>query len=262
MKLKDKIVIVTGAGKGIGRATAELFAKEGAKVVAVSRTKQDLKELKTKLTEIGTGCLTIPCDLADRKVSSRIIKESIKHFGNVDILINNAGIYLENTDTFSDTFNFSNIDNLVNINQLAPWLLATELISKLKKDLCIVNVASVNGVFGKGGSDVYDMTKSATISMTKNLAKRHAKEGIRVNCVNPSSTLTNMRNKALAKYAPDIPREKFDSDEAASIPMGCLGTSEDIAKAILFLASDEASYITGQVLNVDGGYLLNPKLFI
>ena len=243
-----KTVIITGASKGIGRATAKKFAKEGFRVVInYNNSKEEAYALEQELSEI-TEVISVKADISKKDETEFLVSETVKRFGRIDVLINNAGISMHST-LFTDTdekdwqqiFNV-NLFGMFNVTKAAlPFMIH-------EKRGSIVNVSSIWGVSGASCEVLYSSSKSAVNGFTKSLAKELAPSGIRVNAVAPGVIETKM-NAFLSEE-----ERKAIEDE---IPMGRYGTTEEIASAIHFLASDESSYITGQVLTADGGFLDN-----
>ena len=243
-----KTVIITGASKGIGRATAKKFAKEGFRVVInYNNSKEEAYALEKELSEI-TEVISIKADISKNEEAEFLVSETVKRFGKIDVLINNAGISMHST-LFSDTdekdwqqiFNV-NLFGMFNVTKAAlPFMIH-------EKRGSIVNVSSIWGVSGASCEVLYSSAKAAVNGFTKSLAKELAPSGIRVNAIAPGVIETKM-NAFLSEE-----ERKAIEDE---IPMGRYGSPEEIASAIHFLASDKSSYITGQVLTADGGFLDN-----
>ena len=243
-----KTVIITGASKGIGRATAKKFAKEGFRVVInYNNSKEEAYALEKELSEI-TEVISIKADISKNEEAEFLVSETVKRFGKIDVLVNNAGISMHST-LFSDTdekdwqqiFNV-NLFGMFNVTKAAlPFMIH-------EKRGSIVNVSSIWGVSGASCEVLYSSAKAAVNGFTKSLAKELAPSGIRVNAIAPGVIETKM-NAFLSEE-----ERKAIEDE---IPMGRYGSPEEIASAIHFLASDESSYITGQVLTADGGFLDN-----
>lgn len=236
MKFEGKTALVTGASIGIGRATAEQFAKNGGDVILADLNEAGLEEVKASLEGTGRKILTYVCDVADEERVKFVVKDAEEKLGKIDILVNNAGIwrrYMPFTETTSDMWK-----NFIGVNILGTMYFAHEVLPGMiaRGWGRIINLGSVAGVYGNGNMADYSMTKGAVISFTAALAKEVAEKGITVNCVSPGS-VSNVQ---------DVP-------EPSELPyMGRSGTHTENANLICFLASEEASYISGQNYQVDG----------
>jgi 3-oxoacyl-[acyl-carrier protein] reductase len=244
MKLKDKVALITGASRGIGKATALLFAKEGAKVVInyLSSEKEAISVVD-EIKKIGSEAISIKCDVSQEDQVKEMVKKTINTFGKINILINNAGIVYD-LPLFKKTV--SEWNHTLNINLIGPFLCSKYVSENMIKNQSgkIINVSSTNGIttFSPESAD-YDASKSGLISLTKNLSKELA-PNIQVNCIAPGWVNTEM-NK-------DLP-SNFIEDEKSKISLKRFAQPEEIAKSILFLVSEDASYINGAVIQVDGG---------
>lgn len=265
--LKGKVVLVTGGGRGIGKEIAKLFVKQGAEVIIISDVKKDLEESKAEIIKNVGKVDFVVCDNSKEEDIKKVMNYILSKYKKLDILVNNAGFYKENVDThklelknneMNIKFNEELINKLISVDVLAYWrfgLYAAEIMKKQKKGV-IINISSVNAICGKCVCDIYDMTKAAVNVLTLNQAMQLAEYNIRVNAICPSSVVTSMRDRATAEYLEGISREEYDKKEASTIPLGRIGKAEDIAYCALYLASDEANYLTGQIISVDGGFLL------
>ena len=246
MRLKNKIAIITGSSKGIGKATAILFAKEGAKIVVNYLTTEEKNafSIVDEIKKIGSDAIAIKCDVSKEDEVKKMIEQTISKFGKIDILVNNAGIVFD-VPFFERTV--EQWKKTLDVNLLGTFL-CSKYVSKqmLKMDGGkIINISSTNGInsFSPEAMD-YDASKAGIIILTRNLAKELAPK-IQVNSIAPGWIDTEM-NK-------DLP-EDFVKEENGKIYLKRFAKPEEIAKTILFLASDDASYITGSILKVDGGY--------
>ena len=243
MKLQNKVAIITGSSRGIGRATAILFAKEGAKVVVNYKSNKKAAEEVVHL--IGSKqAVSIQADMAKEEEVKQLVAQTLKKFGRIDILINNVGeIGERGWKTSVDAWRHT-----IDTNLTSTWLMIREVAPIMQKNGggTIVNTASVYGFLGGAAVLAYTSAKGGLITLTKSFAKELAPT-IRVNAVAPSNVMTDMTKSA----GPDL-IELFRQQT----PLKRIAKPEELAKAILFLASDDASYITGEMLVVDGGYSL------
>ncbi|HEY8875406.1 MAG TPA: 3-oxoacyl-[acyl-carrier-protein] reductase [Desulfosporosinus sp.] len=244
MMLNDSVAIVTGSGRGIGRAIALELATAGAKVVVNYAGRVDKAEETVKLIrEAGGECIAVQADVSQTADVDRLIKTTIDHFGKINILINNAGI---TRDSLLLRMKEADWDAVLATN-LKGVFLCTKAVSKgmlKQRSGVIVNISSVVGLSGNAGQANYAAAKAGIIGFSKSIAKEFASRGIRVNSVAPGYITTDM-TETLA--------DGMQTEVLRSIPLGRLGTPEDVAKVVRFLVSPEASYITGQTLCVDGG---------
>ncbi len=242
MRLAGKVAIISGGAAGMGEATARLFAREGAKVVIA-----DILEAEgTRIArEIGPAARFERLDVTDEAGWEAVVASTVRHFGKLDILVNNAGI---SGNSVADLYSTEGWHRIISINATGVFL-GTKYAVKamLGKGGAIVNMSSINGFVGSEGAHMaYHASKGGVRMMTKVVAVQHAKDGIRCNSVHPG-TMPPMRT-AIRSRDPQIRAERMKT-----IPMGRAGEVEEVANAVLFLASDEASYITGTELVVDGG---------
>ncbi len=251
MRLENKVSLITGAGSGMGRATARLFAQEGAQLVLNDVDQEGLEKV---LAEVGREkSRGVIGSVAQEETAHRLAQEAINAFGRVDILVNNAGVHLARDIT---EMTVEEWDRLMDINLKSMFLCCKHAIPHMlrQKKGAIVNLASISSFVGQemeGASTfAYNITKAGALQLTKSLATRYAAEGIRVNCVCPGAIETNI----IKRTTPEEVAE-FWRMAAPAHPMERNGQPEEVAQAILFLASDEASFVTGCPLLVDGGYL-------
>jgi NAD(P)-dependent dehydrogenase (short-subunit alcohol dehydrogenase family) len=249
VRLKGKVALITGAAKGIGEATARMFAREGAVLGLLDKDADTLKATADSIARTGTRVVSMPGDVSKREDIDVLVEKLVAAAGPIAVLVNNAGVTL--TKPFVDTTP-EDLDFLVGVNLKGLMFASQAVIPYMVKagGGAIVHDASNAGIVGRPWQPVYGATKAGVISLTKSMALALAKDKIRVNCVCPGSIDTPMLRGALASSG------NFDLNWRRTemvIPLGRIGTPDDIAAATLFLASDEAKYITGVALPVDGG---------
>lgn len=250
MKLQDKVALITGAGSGIGRATAVCFANEGARIVACDMDAAGAQETAQMITANGGQCIAAIGNVADRADAQKIIDAALQQFGRLDILINNAGITrdaltLRLKDDEVKMMSDEQWDAVLNVNLKGTWLMSQlAAVPMIKQNYGrIVNTASV-GAHGNIGQANYSASKAGVIGLTKTHALEWARFNIRVNCIAPGAVRTRMTAA--------IP-EKLQTALTDRIPLHRFAEPEEIARVHLFLVSDDSSYITGQSIGVDGG---------
>ena len=245
--LSDKVVIITGASQGIGRTMAIVFGESGANVICVARSEDKIKELSSEIESKGGRAIPIACDIGDGNAFSNTIKSVVDQFGKLDILINNAGI---TRDALLMRMNESQWDEVIQTNLKGAFFGMKAAIRPMMKNKFgrIINIASIVGLTGNPGQANYAASKAGLIGMTLSIAKEVGSRGITVNCIAPGWIDTEMTE--------ELP-ENSKRDLLDRIPIGKIGKPENIAHAAVFLASDEASYITGQTITVDGGRVIN-----
>lgn len=253
MRLATRVALVTGGGSGIGQAIALLFAQEGAKVAVADRYLERAESTVGKIRAAGGDALALKADVASQAEVYAMAERALATYGKVDTLINNAGISLG-----SDILT---IDEAVWDLNLAVVLKSVYLCSKAilpnmlaSKQGAIINISSVNGLTGIG-EEAYSAAKAAIINLTQNMAVRYGRQQVRVNVICPGTIQTPIWAERVAKE-PDV-FEKLSK----WYPLGRVGQPEDVARAALFLASDEAAWITGATLNVDGGLMAGRGTF-
>lgn len=242
--LNGKIAVVTGASRGIGKAIAMKFAQLGATVVInYNGSAQKAEEVKQSIIADGGRAVIKQCNVADYDACEAFIKEVIDQFGRIDILVNNAGITKDGLIMRMSEEDFTNV---VDVNLKGTFHCIRFASRQMMKQRSgrIINMSSVVGISGNAGQINYAASKAGVIGMTKSAAKELASRGITVNAIAPGYIETDMTN---------VLSDKVKEETMKQIPLGRLGQTEDIAAAAAFLASDEAGYITGQVLAVDGG---------
>ena len=247
MLLDGKTALVTGASRGIGRAIALCLAAEGARVaINYAGNVKAAEEVKAAVEAAGGAAILCQADISDSAAVEAMVANVVKEFGTIDILVNNAGI---TRDTLLMRMKDEDFAKVLDTN-LKGVFYCTKAVSKLmmkKRSGRIVNMASVVGLVGNAGQTNYAAAKAGVIGFSKSAAKELASRGITVNVVAPGFIGTDM-----TAGLPESVKEKMLTD----IPLGRMGEPEDVASAVLFLASDQASYITGQVVNVDGGMVM------
>lgn len=245
MLLNGKTAVITGAGSGIGQASAVAMAREGASVAILDSNHESGRQAAAELTAQKLDAAFFPVDVSSEEQVSVAISQIIKKFGRIDILHNNAGIAIRHPVAEQDEEGWQ---TCMDVNLKGVFLFAKHVIPHmLNRGGSIINTASVTGIVGVRNRAVYSATKGAVVALTRNMALDYAYHQIRVNCVCPGFVRTPMA-KALLQ---DPIKEKRLVD---THPLGRLGTPEDVANAVLFLASDLSSWITGHALVVDGGF--------
>jgi NAD(P)-dependent dehydrogenase (short-subunit alcohol dehydrogenase family) len=246
MRFTNKVVLVTGAGSGIGRSAALAFAREGAKVGVNDVDPRAAGET----VRACPGSVAVPGDISSAADCDRMVDDVERQLGPLDVLVNNAGIGTAGNILTTPDEKF---DEIMRVNVKGTWLLSRSALRRMvpRKRGVIVNTASTAGLRGILDRTAYTVSKHAVVGLTRALAVDHVKDGIRVNCLCPGTTMTPWIDKRL-KEAPD-PQAALQALVARQ-PMGRLGTPEEMAEGILYLASDGAAFATGTALVVDGGY--------
>lgn len=243
MKLKDKVAIITGGTNGIGKSTVELFIKEGAKVVIADLDEEGV-DLAKSLSEDGTECLFIRTDVTDESEVRELVKVTINTFGKLDILFANAGI---GESAMIHEMSYSDWQKVIDVNLSSVFLTNKVAIETMLESGggSIINNSSLLGLVGQSSVMANAAAKGGVSNLTRTLGVNYAKDGIRVNAICPGYTLTPIITSK--------PQEFIDS-LIENHPIGRLAEPEEIAKTVLFLASDDSSYIVGSNISVDGGY--------
>jgi NAD(P)-dependent dehydrogenase (short-subunit alcohol dehydrogenase family) len=252
-KLTGKIAIITGATSGIGKATALLFAEEGANVVITGRRGELGRVLEDEIRGQGARCVFVEADHARPEHCSRVVERTLAEFGRVDILFNNAGIVTGGT---AETTSEEVWNETLAINVTAVWRMSKLVLPHMQAHGggVIVNNGSDWSVVAGRDAFPYIMSKGAVAMMTKSMALDYARENIRVNAVCPGDTLVDRwMEKGYFESSDPVTIEEAMKESSAYIPMGRFGKPEEIARAVLFLASDDSSFVTGHLLLVDGG---------
>lgn len=245
MRLRDKVALVTGGGRGIGRAIVLALAKEGADIVACDINLENLKEVAAEVEKLGRKVLILKADVSKMGEVDELVKKALDKFTKIDILVNNAGITRDNLILRMSEEEW---DQVLDINLKGTFNCLKTVTRPMMKARSgrIINIASVVGIMGNPGQANYAASKAGIIGLTKSAAKELASRGINVNAIAPGFIETTM-TEALGDEA----KEKLTSQ----IPLKRLGEVADVANLVVFLASDNASYITGEVIKVDGGML-------
>ena len=255
MRFQDKVVVVTGAGSGIGRAAALAFGREGAKVVAADVNAASAQAIADQIKTAGGQAESLQVDVSVAADVERMVTTTVERFGRVDVLVNNAGIiFLMRLSEVPE----EDWDRLMSINLKGVYLGCKYAIPQMIRQGTgvIINMGSIAGLRGFSAHVSYCATKGGVVQLTKALAVEAARKGVRVNCVCPGTIDTALLDQQTGRRGRDKPT--FVEMAGKATPMGRIGQAEEVAAAILFLASDEASYITGVALPVDGGMWAGP----
>lgn len=247
MRLEGKVALVTGASRGIGREIAFELAREGASV-AVNYAGSEAKALEVVdgIKAMGRDAFAIQADVSSSDSVTEMVKETIEHFGKLDILVNNAGI---TKDNLLMRMKESEWDDVININLKGVFLCTKAVTRQMMKQRSgrIINISSIVGVSGNPGQANYVAAKSGVIGLTKTTAKELSSRGITVNAIAPGFITTDMTDKL---------NEDVKSEMLKQIPLARFGEPKDIARTVIFLASEDGAYMTGQTLHVDGGMVM------
>jgi 3-oxoacyl-[acyl-carrier protein] reductase len=246
MRLEGKVCLITGAASGIGKATTLLFAQEGATVIAGDISKENLDSLVKEAEGLPGKVDPYILNVTDRDQIKEVVEKVVQKYGRIDVLVNNAGI---TRDALLVRMKEEDWDAVINVNLKGVFNVTQMVVPYMIKQRngSIVNVSSVVGIYGNPGQTNYAASKAGVIGMTKTWAKELAGRNIRVNAVAPGFIETPMTEK--------LP-EKAREAALSRIPLGRFGKPEEVAQVILFLASDESSYVTGQVIGIDGGLVI------
>ena len=248
MRFKDQVAIITGAARGIGRSITLALVGEGTKVVPVDVDREALQNLRAEVEKRGGQALPVACDISKSSDVERMVEEVLKVFGRIDLLVNNAGIIRRGT---IETVTEEDWDRVIAINLKGTFNCCKAVVAPMKRQGLgkIVNISSIAGKQGDiTSAPGYGSSKAGADALMKTLARQLAPSGIRVNAVAPHAIETEMS----AQWSDERRREII-----AGIPLGRLGRPEDVADAVLFLASEAASFITGEILDVNGGALMD-----
>lgn len=247
MRLDNRVALISGGARGMGAAEAKMFAAEGAKVVIGDVLDEDGRQTEAAINELGGECLFVHLEVTDEGSWTQAIAETISRFGKLDILVNNAGVGGDRgrlEDTSEEVW-----DRIMDINAKGVFLGTKAAIPEMRRagGGSIINISSIYGLVGSGGSSAYHASKGAVRLLTKSTAIQYASEGIRVNSVHPGIIDTPMTEAILAD-------PERNQRWISGTPLGRRGEPEDVAYGVLFLASDESSFMTGSELVIDGGW--------
>ena len=245
--LKNKVAIVTGASRGIGKSIAQKMSEAGAHLVCVSRTNDDLEKISNELNNAGYSASHYPCDVSILNDFKKLVDDTASEFGKIDILINNAGI---TKDNLIMRMSESEWDKVIEVNLKGVFNGIKSVSRQMMKQKYgrIINISSIVGLIGNAGQANYAASKAGVIGLGKAISKELASRNITVNTIAPGYIETDM-----VEGIQEAAKEKLFNQ----IPLGRIGKPEEIASAVLYLASDEASYITGQTIAIDGGMTSN-----
>ncbi len=245
-RLEDKVAIITGAARGIGFSIAEMLSEHGATSIIIDLNKATVDAAVQQIDDMGNRAIGFTADVTNSEEIASIFKKIHKEFGKIDILINNAGI---TKDGLLMKMKESDWDAVINVNLKGTFICTQKVCRYMMKNRSgvILNIASVIGLMGNAGQANYAASKGGIIAFTKSSAKEFSSRNIRVNAIAPGFIQTEMTDK--------LPREVIDN-YLAVIPLSRMGTAKDVANLCVFLASKEASYITGQTIQVDGGLIM------
>lgn len=243
----NKVAFITGATRGIGKQIAITLAKSGYDIAINYRTENDLlQETKREIEQENVKCLAVKGDVSNFEDCEKFIKDIINEYGKIDVLVNNAGI---TKDTLLMRMKKEEFEQVIDVNLIGTFNVTRNVIGYMMKARSgrIINISSVVGLAGNAGQTNYSASKAGIIGFTKSLAKEVASRNILVNAIAPGFIETAMT---------DVLKDEIKEDIARTIPLKRMGKAEDVANIVKFLSSDESSYITGQVINVDGGMLM------
>tara|TARA_B100000214_G_C23898552_1_gene595340 strand:- start:204 stop:950 length:747 start_codon:yes stop_codon:yes gene_type:complete len=246
-ELNDKIAIVTGASQGIGKTISLELSKSGAFVYCISRNKKAIESVANSIISKGGQSSSFACDISDSDKFKDIVEKIIKKHNKIDILVNNAGI---TNDALLMRMSNKQWDQVIDINLKGAFTSTKSVLRYMMKNKYgrIINITSIVGLTGNAGQANYAASKAGLIGMTKSIAKEVASRGITANCIAPGWIETSMT---------EILTEEIKNQFLSQIPIGRIGSANDIANTVIFLASEEAGYITGQTITVDGGRVIN-----
>ncbi|MEM1323835.1 MAG: SDR family NAD(P)-dependent oxidoreductase [Bacteroidota bacterium] len=248
MQVNNKVVIITGAGSGIGKASAQLFAEHGAKVVISDINEANAQQVAQEIKEQGGEALALPCNVTQYEEVEQLIQQTVEHFGQLDVMVNNAGIGPKHPAKVAE-HTMDDWHNVIAVNQTGVFYCMQLALRQMMQQGSgnIVNIASLAGLKASGKNLSYSASKFAVVGMTKSAALEYASKNIRINAVCPGYTESALLQQLL-DTRPDM--EKFLK---SYIPMKRFGHAQEIAQAVVWLASDGTSFMTGQTVTLDGG---------
>ena len=244
----DRVAVITGAGSGMGLATAQAFAESGAAVVLSDRNEQTLRTATAELTSAGRQALGVVCDVSDEEQVAALVERPVASFGRLDFAFNNAGIQAPPTDAADEPAELFDRVNAVNLRGVWACMKHELRAMRAQGSGAIVNCSSLGGLVGLPGRAAYHASKHGVIGLTRSAALEYAPRGVRINAICPGTIETAMVKDMIAKGELDVP------EAMANQPIGRLGRADEIAAAVLWLCSPAASFVLGVALPVDGGY--------
>lgn len=247
MEEERRVVLVTGGSRGIGKETAKVYAENGYDVaINYVSDKTDVEGIKKEFQDMGVKCLMVKADVSNEEDVNNMVEKVISEFGKIDVLVNNAGI---TKDTLLMRMSKEDFDKVIDINLKGTFLVTKAVIKYMMKKRygSIINLASVVGVVGNSGQSNYSASKAGIIGFTKSVAKELASRNIRANAVAPGFIETDMTN---------VLKDDVKENIGNQIPLKRMGTAKEVAELIYFLGTEKSSYITGQVINIDGGMVM------
>ena len=248
-KLQDKVAVITGGGTGIGRGIALAFAREGARVVVAGRRREPLETVAGEIVAAGGSAIALVCDVSQAADVSRLVESAVSEWGGLDVVVNNAAHWMAGNieDTSEEDW-----EKVMNTNLKGVFLVSRASIPHLRKHGgAIVNIGSIASMVAMKNRAAYATSKGGLLQLSKSMALDHAEDRIRVNCICPGLVKTPLADHALSVH--EDPEAEM-ARRAAEIPLGRIGTPEDIAELAVFLASEESSWMTGAAIPVDGGF--------
>jgi NAD(P)-dependent dehydrogenase (short-subunit alcohol dehydrogenase family) len=244
----DRVAVITGAGSGMGLATAQAFAESGAAVVLADRNEQTLRTATAELTSAGRQALGVVCDVSDEEQVAALVERTLASFGRLDFAFNNAGIQAPPTDAADEPAEIFDRVNAINLRGVWACMKHELRPMRAQGSGAIVNCSSLGGLVGLPGRAAYHASKHGVIGLTRSAALEYAPRGVRINAICPGTIETAMVKDMIAKGELDVP------EAVANQPIGRLGRADEIAAAVLWLCSPAASFVLGVALPVDGGY--------